>query len=124
MAISIQARKAKARKLQQYIRDMILAHFPLLPDDARSTGMGQPGVDVQLSPKARKHFNFDVECKCDENRSVWTCWKQAVDNEKKGKAILFMHKNHCDTLAVLRASDLFLMLEELDTLRFPREKLI
>lgn len=35
----------------------------LEPDDVRSTGMGQCGNDLQLSPAAKAKFPYAVECK-------------------------------------------------------------
>lgn len=56
--------KAKGRKLQQQVRDLILETFSdLEPDDVRSTSMGAGGEDVLLSPLARRKFPFSVECK-------------------------------------------------------------
>ena len=56
--------KAKGRKLQQVVRDAILAKYPHLePDDVKSTSMGAGGEDVQLSPAARRSFPYCVECK-------------------------------------------------------------
>ena len=56
--------KQKARLGQQEIRDKILETFPELePDDVRSTAMGQGGVDIQLSPKAKKIFPVSSEVK-------------------------------------------------------------
>ncbi len=47
--------KAKGRKFQQDIRDMMLDLAPSLEkDDIRSTSMGAGGEDLQLSPAARK----------------------------------------------------------------------
>lgn len=56
--------KAKGRKLQQTVRDAILATFPdLEPDDVRSCAMGSQGEDIQLSPAAQRVFPYSVECK-------------------------------------------------------------
>ncbi len=56
--------KAKGRRLQQKVRDLILETFSELEeDDVRSTSMGASGEDVLLSPLARKKFPFSVECK-------------------------------------------------------------
>jgi len=56
--------KAKGRRLQQKVRDLILETFSELEeDDVRSTSMGAGGEDVQLSPLARRKFPFSVECK-------------------------------------------------------------
>jgi hypothetical protein len=59
-----QSAKAKGRKLQQLVRDRLLAAFPALePGDVRSTSMGNGGEDIQLSPAARKLIPFGIECK-------------------------------------------------------------
>jgi len=71
MAKTIQSRKSKGRRLQQFVRDMILENFDHLePDDVRSTSMGAGGEDVLLSPAARKVFPFSVECKNVEKISL------------------------------------------------------
>lgn len=64
MAISTSAAKAKGRKLQQKVRDAVLAKYPdLTEDDVRSCPMGSNGEDVQLSTAAKASFPFSVECK-------------------------------------------------------------
>lgn len=62
--ISIAARKAKGRKLQQTVRDAILAAFPELEaGDCQSCPMGSNGADIILSPAGKKVVGFDIECK-------------------------------------------------------------
>lgn len=62
--ISTSAAKAKGRKLQQAVRDAILAKYPALThDDVRSTPMGSNGEDIQLSTAAKATFPFSVEAK-------------------------------------------------------------
>lgn len=62
--ISTAARKAKGRNGQQEIRDLLLERFPELEgDDLRSTAMGQSGVDLLLSPKAKKLLPISPEVK-------------------------------------------------------------
>lgn len=66
-----QSCKAKGRKLQQRVRDLILENFEdLEQDDVRSTSMGAGGEDVLLSPKARKYFPFSIECKNQESLGI------------------------------------------------------
>jgi hypothetical protein len=114
----VAAKKAKGRRLQQFIRDAILGTFTELEsNDVRSTPMSSSGVDIWLSPKAQSVFNYDVECKNDENRSVWKCWKQTSDNVKKGKPLLIMKKNNHDALAVMLVSDMFKLIGENRDLR-------
>ncbi len=64
MSIRTQSAKAKGRALQQAIRDLILARFPWLGEgDVTSTSMGASGVDVQMSPLARKALPVSIEAK-------------------------------------------------------------
>lgn len=64
MAISTSSAKAKGRRLQQKVRDAILAKYPdLTEDDVRSTPMGCNGEDIQLSTAAKAAFPYSVECK-------------------------------------------------------------
>jgi hypothetical protein len=74
-----QSAKAKGRRLQQEVRDAVLAAFPALePDDVRSTSMGASGADLLLSPAARKLFPYYVECKNQEALNVWEALKQTA----------------------------------------------
>lgn len=62
--ISTSAAKAKGRKLQQKVRDAVLAKYPTLTeDDVRSCPMGSNGEDIQLSTAAKAAFPFSVEAK-------------------------------------------------------------
>ena len=60
--------KAKGRRLQNKIRDVLLEHFSeqLEPDDIRSQIMGMSGEDIVLSPAARKIIPYSFECKNQE----------------------------------------------------------
>lgn len=97
-----QSAKAKGRKLQQMVRDLILETFSELePDDVRSTSMGAGGEDLQLSPAARKKFNYSVECKNVEKLNVWGAYEQASANAGKHEPLLVMKKNRKKPLVVL-----------------------
>jgi len=70
--------KAKGRNFQQYVRDKLLELFPQLePDDVRSTAMGAPGEDIQLSPAARKLIPYNIECKSKATSQIHTYYDQA-----------------------------------------------
>ena len=89
-----QSAKAKGRKLQQWVRDLILESFPSLEaDDVRSTSMGAGGEDVQLSPAARRLFPYSVECKSVEKLNVWGAYEQAEANSGEHEPLLIMKKN-------------------------------
>jgi hypothetical protein len=64
MAISTVSDKAKGRKLQQHVRDLILRCFSnLSANDVVSCPMGSTGMDIWLSQAAQDAFPFSVECK-------------------------------------------------------------
>lgn len=80
LSVRPQSAKAKGRRLQQELRDAILAAFPELePDDVRSTSMGAGGADILLSPAARKRFPFYVEAKNRETLNIWQALEQAAE---------------------------------------------
>jgi hypothetical protein len=66
--ISIQAAKAKGRKLQQFVCEAIYAACPQLDrGDIKSCPMGSAGEDVIMSAAARTAFPFAIECKSRAN---------------------------------------------------------
>ena len=99
--------KNKGKRLQNEVRDLLLETFDTLePDDVESTGMGQPGIDVKLSPAARKVFPYSIECKNQERGNIWAWWKQAVSNCKETTSPLLIHsKNHAEVLVTMRLTD-------------------
>lgn len=99
--------KAKGRKFQQYIRDLIRTTFKLEDDDVESRSMGCGGEDIMLSPLARSRFPFSVECKHVERLNVYEAYNQASTNSKKYEPVLFMKKNRKKALAVVDAEYFF-----------------
>ena len=81
--------KAKGRKFQQDIRDMMLELAPSLEkDDIISTSSGCGGEDLQLSPAARKIYPLVIECK-HQKRINWSdAYNQALDHAQKGEPIV------------------------------------
>tara|TARA_Y100000004_G_C8956028_1_gene430870 strand:- start:720 stop:1058 length:339 start_codon:yes stop_codon:yes gene_type:complete len=73
--------KAKGRRLQNMVRDLLRKTFPDLDqDDIKSQTMGMTGEDIVLSPLARKSIPYSIECKNQEKLQVWKFLKQAEDN--------------------------------------------
>lgn len=104
--------KGKGRRLQQKVRDLILENFKdLEEDDVRSTSMGAGGEDVLLSPKARKHFPFSIECKNQEKLNIWQSLKQAESNSGKHTPLLIFKRNHSKTYACLDVKDLMKLIK-------------
>ncbi len=95
--------KGKGRLLQQLTRDKILEAFPVLEtDDVVSTSMGASGMDVKLSPAARKLFPYAVECKSRASISVYAWWQQTKTNTPKGsEPLLVIKQNYSKPLVVM-----------------------
>ena len=106
--------KAKGRRLQNQVRDLLLETFKdeLEPDDIRSITMGDSGEDILFSPVARKLFPFSVECKNQERLSIWEALIQAEDNSGKHAPLLIFKRNRSKTYAVLEFKELLKLLEE------------
>jgi len=98
-----QSAKAKGRKLQQYVRDEILAHFDELEsDDVRSTSMGASGEDVQLSPKARNLLPWAIEAKARAKINACRFYDQAAEHaEGRYQPVVVMRENHGKSLAIV-----------------------
>lgn len=109
--------KSKGRRLQQMVRDMVLDLFKsLTPNDVRSTGMGQSGVDVQLSEAALKLFPYSVECKNKERMNIWKELEQAEENVLPStQPLLVMKKNRTAAYAVIRLEHLMELLRDRQT---------
>lgn len=109
MASTTKSRKAKGRRLQQFVRDIILRIFKgrLTEHDVKSTTMGETGLDIQLSSKARKLFPYAVECKNVESINIWKCYEQACHNAQDLEPIVIFKKNRKDPLVALSAKEFF-----------------
>ena len=114
MSIKPSSAKQKGRKHQQWVRDKILALFPQLEaDDVRSTGMGQGGEDVQLSPAARKLFPYSVECKALKKIGVYKFMEQAQANcPETAEPIAIIKADRQKPLAILDAEHFFNLIDK------------
>lgn len=111
MPISVSARKAKARRLQNRIRDLIRSMFPQLePDDVEATPMGVNGEDVRLSPAARRLFGYQIEAKQRATSAVHTDYAQAKSHGPH-EPLLVIGKDRDIPLAVI-SLDHFMALTE------------
>jgi hypothetical protein len=106
--------KAKGRRLQQEVRDGLRTKVYLLEDgDVESRGMGQSGVDIILSPAARRILDLAIECKNCETLNVHKIFTEHYNKYKDSKAlkILVHSKNRSETLATLKWTDLLVLLD-------------
>lgn len=102
--ISVKAAKAKGRKLQQVVRDKIielLKPHGIIPEDVKSTAMGQGGEDVQLSPLARTFLPVSVECKSHKAFAVYKPYEQAETASGDNEPLLVIKGDRKKPLAVI-----------------------
>lgn len=104
------SRKAKGRRLQQKIREDLRSigeAYGLEADDIESRQMGGAGVDIVLSPAARRVFPFDVEAKNCESLNVVKVFRDHHTKYSKTKNLkMVIHaKNHCEPMITVRWKD-------------------
>jgi len=95
--------KAKGRRLQNKIRDLLIEHFSneLEDDDIRCAIMGESGEYLKLSPAARKLIPYSIECKNQEKINIWDSLEQAEVNSNGYTPILIFKRNRSKTYAVV-----------------------
>lgn len=113
---SVKSSKAKARRLQDLIRDKVRELFSLGEKDVRSAIMGEPGVDIKLSHRAMELFPYGVEAKAYNKIAVFRWWEQAVINaEKEGLTPMLVFKeDRKKPLVALEIDEFFKLLEVRD----------
>ena len=99
--------KAKGRRLQNKIRDLLLEHFSdkLEPDDIRTAIMGETGEDIKLSPAARRLIPYSFECKNQEKLSIWSSLEQAAENSGDYPPVLIFKRNRSKTYVVVELEE-------------------
>lgn len=116
MTISVKSRKAKGRKLQQWVAQKIsnLLHIPVRKDgEIESRPMAQAGTDVILRGRALKLFPHACEAKWQEKWSVPAWINQAKANEKEGTTwLLFVKKSNTPPIVILDAEEFFRIYEQ------------
>jgi hypothetical protein len=98
--------KAKGRRLQNKIRDLLLEEFnELEPDDIRVAIMGETGEDIKLSPAARKQIPYSFECKNQEKLNIWSSLEQAEENSGDYPPILIFKRNRSKTYVTVELEE-------------------
>ena len=113
--MKIRSRKAKGRRLQNWVRDELLSLFKNLIDgDIYCAIMGESGADVKFSPKAQKILPYSIECKNKETfKGIYDIIKQAQSNAKKNQIPLGVIKmNNFEPLVIIDARFFFNIVRE------------
>ena len=98
-----QSAKAKGRRLQQWMRNLLIERLDIHEEDVESRPMGSGGEDLIMARAAREKFPFSIECKNQESGNVWKAMEQARDNAKTYTPIVVMKKNNEKPLVVIDA---------------------
>ena len=107
--------KNKGKRLQNKVKELLVEKFKssLEDGDFKSTTMGESGIDIQLSPAARRIFPWAIECKNQEAISIWKCLQQAEDAGKDEglKPLLIFKRNRSKTYVTLELDDFLGLLD-------------
>ena len=105
--------KAKGKRLQNKVTQLLQEKYSSVLEDGdfNSTTMGEHGMDIQLSPAARKKFPFAVECKNQESLNVWKSLEQAESNCEGLTPLLVFKRNKSKIYAALEISDFLKLLD-------------
>ena len=98
-----QSAKSKGRRLQQWIRDLLIEKLEIHPEDIESRSMGAGGEDLIMARAARESFPYSVECKNQEKINIWESYKQAEDNSKDYEPIVVLKRNNQKPLILVDA---------------------
>ena len=106
--------KSKGRRLQQWVRTLLVEKLDIHPEDIESRPMGSGGEDLIMARAAREKFPFSVEAKNQESGNVWKYMEQARDNAKLYTPIVVMKKNREKPLVVVDAEVFVDMVAEIN----------
>ena len=95
--------KAKGRKLQQWMRNLLIEKLEVHPEDIESRSMGAGGEDLIMARAAREKFPMSIECKNQEKVNVWEAYKQAEDNSGNYEPVVVIKRNKVKPLVVVDA---------------------
>ena len=108
--MKIRSRKAKGRRLQNWVRDTLLSIFKnLTEDDVYCAIMGEKGVDIKLSRKAQTLIPYAIECKNTQTfKSIDNIMDQSQHNAKENHVpIAVIKMNQFQPLVIVDAMHFF-----------------
>ena len=95
--------KAKGRRLQQWMRTLLIEELEVDPEDIESRPMGSQGEDLIMARAARKKFPYSIECKNQESVNVWKAYEQAEENSGDYEPIVVLKRNNTKPLVLVDA---------------------
>ena len=98
-----QSKKAKGRRLQQWVRDLLIEKLEVHPEDIESRSMGAGGEDLIMARAAREKFPYSIECKNQESLNIWKSYEQAQQNSGNYEPIVVLKRNNIKPLVLVDA---------------------
>ena len=98
-----QSAKAKGRRFQQWVRDILIEKLDVHPEDIESRSMGAGGEDLIMARAARKKFPYSIECKNQEKVNIWDAYEQAEENSGDYEPIVVLKRNNTKPLVLIDA---------------------
>ena len=98
-----QSKKAKGRRLQQWVRDLLIEKLEVHPEDIESRSMGAGGEDLIMARAAREKFPYSIECKNQESLNIWKSYEQAQQNSGNYEPIVVIKRNNVNPLVLVDA---------------------
>ena len=98
-----QSKKAKGRRLQQRVRDLLIEKLEVHSEDIESRAMGAGGEDLIMSRSAREKFPYSIECKNQESLNIWKSYEQAQQNSGNYEPIVVIKRNNVKPLVLVDA---------------------
>lgn len=108
------SRKAKGRRFQQWVRDRLLElSSKFRPEDIRSTSMGVPGEDVQLSPFVRDVLPIQIECKnVSDKRVPIQSYMEQARSHGTYTPVVFLKQPYKKPLVIIEAEHYITLMKE------------
>ena len=104
--------KQKGRKLQQWMRDLLIKKLDIHPEDLEARSMGSQGEDLIMARAAREKFPLSIECKNQESVNVWKSYEQAAENSGEYEPVVVIKRNQSKPLVVIDAEYFVSMFKE------------
>ena len=98
-----QSAKAKGRRLQQWMRELLIEELEVHPEDIESRSMGAGGEDLIMARAAREKFPYSIECKNQESVNIWKSYDQANENSGDYEPIVVLKRNKSKPLVLVDA---------------------
>jgi hypothetical protein len=112
--MKVSSGKAKGRRLQQWMRSLLIEKLDIHPEDIESRAMGSSGEDLIMARAAREKFPYSIEAKNQERLNIWAAWEQANANAGKYEPILVIKKNNVKPLVVVDAESFVQLIMDKD----------